>query len=126
MNVAATNTPKEPARILLVDDEEEFRYAAEKILTAAGFTVTSVPDYQKALDVLASDQEIDVLVTDIVMPKGINGFALSRMARMRRLGLKIVYTTGFDVPTHEAIGKVLRKPVAAEELVREVKDALAA
>ncbi len=120
-----TNT-SERARILLVDDQEEFRYAAEKVLAGAGYDVKAVADYQKALDVLVSDQQVDLLLTDIVMPKGINGFALARMARMRRFGLKVLYATAYDVPTHEAIGKVLRKPIPDSELLNQVKEALAA
>lgn len=114
------------ARILLVDDEEHFRYAVEKVLAGAGYEVKAVPDYQKALDILVSDQQVDLLLTDIVMPKGINGFALARMARMRRFGLKVLYATAYDVPTHEAIGKVLRKPIPDTELLTQIKEALAA
>lgn len=113
-------------RILLVDDEDEFRYAAEKALRNAGFDVTSVPNYQKALDILVGPEPLDLLLTDIVMRNGINGFALARMARMRRLDLKLLYMTGYDVPTHEAGAKILRKPISDTELLKEVQQALAA
>ena len=113
-------------RILLVDDEDDFRYMAEKILRAAGYDVKVAGDYQKALDILAGPEPLDLMMTDIVMPKGINGFALARMARMRRLDLKLLYLTSYDVPTNEAVAKILRKPVTESELVQEVKLALAA
>lgn len=113
-------------RILLVDDEDEFRYAAEKALRNAGFEVKSVPNYQKALDILVGPDQLDLLLTDIVMRNGINGFALARMARMRRLDLKLLYMTGYDVPTHEASAKILRKPISDTELLKEVQQALAA
>lgn len=112
--------------ILLVDDTEEFRYAAEKALRAAGFDVKVAADYQEALNLLVKPDRIDLLLTDIVMPNGINGFALARMARMRRMGLKVLYMTAFDVPVHEAIAKVLHKPIPPATLVEEVKLALAA
>jgi CheY-like chemotaxis protein len=111
--------------ILLVDDEEGFRYAAEKALERAGFTVSPAKDYIDALEILQSEKPVDLLVTDIVMPAGIHGFALARMARMRRLGMKVLYLSAYDVPTTEAIGKVLRKPITDEELVNEVRFALA-
>ena len=113
-------------RILLVDDESEFLYAAEKALRNAGFEVRSAPNYQKALDILVGPEQLDLLLTDIVMPNGINGFALGRMARMRRLDLKLLYMTAYDVPTHEAVAKILRKPISVTELVQEVRQALAA
>ncbi len=113
-----------PGRILVIDDQEEYRYAAEKALRDAGFEVKSVGNYQKALDILVGPEHLDLLLTDIVMPNGINGFALGRMARMRRLDLKLLYMTGYDVPTHEAVAKILRKPISETDLVREVKQAL--
>ena len=113
-------------RILLVDDEDEFRHATERTLCDAGYAVKSVENYQKALDIIIAPESIDLLLTDIVMPNGINGFALGRMARMRRRDLKILYMTGYDVPTREAVAKILRKPFRDSELIREVKAALTA
>jgi CheY-like chemotaxis protein len=114
-----------PAHILLVDDDEGFRYAAATALRNAGFEVTSVPDYRGALETLEGNSPLDLLVTDVVMPDRINGFALARMARLRRLNLKVLYLTGYDVPSTEAIGKVLRKPITPELLTDEVRRALA-
>ncbi len=111
--------------ILLVDDEEGFRYAATKALEGAGFAVAAAPDFRDALAVLDGGKAIDLLVTDIVMPKGIHGFALARMARMRHPRLKVLYLTAYDVPTVEAAGKVLRKPLTDQQLVDEVRLALA-
>lgn len=113
------------ARILLVDDDEGFRYAAAKALRKGGFEVVDVPDYRGALEALDANQPVDVLVTDIVMPDRVHGFALARMARMRRPDLKILYLTAYDLPATEAIGKVLRKPVTDVDLVDEVRHALA-
>lgn len=113
-------------RILLVDDEEAFRYSSSKALRGAGFDVTEVPDHRGALEELSSDRQIDLLVTDVVIPNSVNGFALARMARMRRPGLKVVYVTAYDVPTEEADGTVFRKPVESDELVAEVRRLLAA
>lgn len=114
-----------PPSILIVDDDEAFRYAASKALQNAGYLVSSASDFRKALDLLDSDAPLDLLITDIVMPERIHGFALARMARMRRVGLKVLYLTAFDVPTSEAAGKVLRKPVTDEQLIEEVRLALA-
>jgi CheY-like chemotaxis protein len=112
-------------RILLVDDDEGFRYATTKALEEAGFAVSSAPDYRQALEILEGDLPVDLLVTDVYMPERIHGFALARMAKMRRLGLKVLYVSAFDVPSVEEFGKVLRKPISNEHLIDEVRLALA-
>ncbi len=58
------------------------------------------------------------------MRKGVNGFALARMAQMRRLDLKILYLTASDFPEAEAAGKIVRKPIPLDLLVLETRRAL--
>ena len=70
-------------RVLVVDDDEGFRYTAERALTSAGYEVVAAPDYRLALEKLEEEQIFDLLLTDILMPDRIHGFALARMARMR-------------------------------------------
>lgn len=114
------------ARVLVVEDEAACRYATKKALTDAGFDVIAAAGYLRALEVICSDEPLDLLLTDIVAPNGVNGFALARMARMRRADLKIMYLTGFDVPHDEALGKVLKKPVIDDNLVEAVRQTIAA
>lgn len=114
------------ARILLVDDDEGFRYTAERAFRSVGYDVAAAPDYRQALELLEDGQTFDLLVTDILMPERVHGFALARMARMRQRDLKVLYVTAFDVPTNEAIGKILRKPISDDQLIDEVRTALAA
>jgi CheY-like chemotaxis protein len=110
-------------RILVVDDDDSFRYATVRMLADAGFETADAPDYRAALDILEDPKPLAVLLIDLVIP-GVNGFALARMARMRRLDLKVLYLTAYDVPSHEAIGKILRKPITPDELTAEVRLAL--
>jgi CheY-like chemotaxis protein len=137
MNVTPRATSSEPwserhsvtgARILVVDDDPAFGDATARVLRAAGFEVFLAPDYRLALEDLESTRPVDLLITDIVMPERVNGIALSRMARMRRPGLKVVYMTAYDIPGIEddAVGPVLRKPIDDEHLLAEVKRVLAA
>lgn len=112
-------------KILVVEDEAANRYGVTRALEQAGFDVRSVPDHREALYVFNSDAPLDLLVTDVVMPDRVNGFALARMARMKRPDLKVLYMTAFDVPTDEADGKVLRKPIADEDLLAAVRACLA-
>ena len=115
------------AHILLVDDDLAFGGAIAGVLRAAGFEVFLAPDYRLALEELESTRHIDLLITDIVMPDRVNGVALSRMARMRRPDLKVIYLTAYDIPglEDEAIGSVFRKPIDDTCLVEEVRRALA-
>jgi CheY-like chemotaxis protein len=110
----------ESSSILVVDDDEAFCYVAAKALRAAGYLVTIAPDFRVALQILEGDQPLDLLITDIVMPDRVNGFALARMARLRRLDLKVLNMTAYDLPTDEALSKILRKPFPLEILPLEV------
>jgi CheY-like chemotaxis protein len=110
--------------ILVVDDDDACRDATTLVLQEAGFNVTAAPDYHDALAALEGPGRWDLLVTDIVMPHAVNGFALARMARLRRPHLKVIYVTGHEVPLGEAVGIVLRKPVDATALISAVRSAL--
>ena len=101
--------------------------AVGSMLRHAGYGVQVATHFQPALEALESDGPIDLLVTDIVMPSRVNGVALSRMARMRRRDIKVLYVTGYDIPgvEREALGPVLKKPVSHEQLIAEVERVLA-
>jgi CheY-like chemotaxis protein len=114
-------------QILLVDDDEIWIEAASRILRIGGYDVLSAPDHREALQILEGPGQVDLLLTDVVMPQRVNGVALARMAGMRRPGLKVIYITGYDLPglSEEANGTILRKPVEEAVLLREVAGALA-
>ena len=70
------------------------------------------------------DCPVDVMLADIVMP-GISGYELAAQVKLIRPGLRILYATGFDgnAPGREMAarhGRILEKPIRAQELVREV------
>lgn len=113
------------ASILFVEDDTAFQYTATKVLKGAGFEVVEAPDFLTALNAIERKQGIDLLLTDVVMPNGVNGFALARMAKLRRRSMRVLYITAYDVPAHEADGKILRKPIAPDALIAEVHSALA-
>lgn len=113
-------------RILLVEDDEVFRDATAAMLRSAGYAVKTTPDYRLALEILEGDERIDLLLTDVVMPDRVNGLALSRMARMRRLDLPVIYISGYDIPglEDEALGTLLRKPISDKLLLAEIAQTL--
>jgi CheY-like chemotaxis protein len=84
-------------------------------------------DYRLALQILEGENPIDLLITDIVMPDGVNGMALSRMARLRRQrDPRVIYVSGYDIPglDREAHGTILRKPVGDDQLLAEIAQTL--
>jgi DNA-binding response OmpR family regulator len=111
-------------RILLVDDDDVFRYAILRFLESEGYEVAEAHDYRRALDVIEDRKPLGLLITDVVLPT-VNGFALARMARMHHIGMPIIYVTAFDdVPANEARGPVMHKPFAPEELLVHVQAVL--
>ena len=115
-----------PARILVVEDDEALRRAMVELLAGVGYVVEQAGDYRDALSALEDGGEVALLLTDLVLP-GVNGFALGRMARMRHLGIKIVYMTAYETAgLREASGPVLRKPVGSQELLTTISATLGA
>jgi CheY-like chemotaxis protein len=102
--------------VLVVDDEADLLEVAIAYLAEMGFTSFQAIDGASALEVVAAHGEIDLMVTDIVMPGGMNGVELAHKARALRPGLKIIYSSGFpaealaekSMPLIE--GPLLRKP----------------
>jgi DNA-binding NtrC family response regulator len=100
-----------------------------RLLEAAGFQVIGCRDHNEALPVLESSARIELMVTDIIMPQAVNGFALARMAMLERPSLKIVYMTGYyealpAIEVKNALGIILRKPFDGEQLIAAVTVAL--
>jgi DNA-binding NtrC family response regulator len=115
------------ATILLVEDSDIDREIYSMVLAKAGFDILAFTDYEKAVTLLESDRKVDLLLTDIVLPK-VHGFALARMARVRRPTLRILYMSHYsDLPRHEsamAFGRIITKPSEPARLVEEVRAAL--
>jgi CheY-like chemotaxis protein len=117
--------------ILLVEDDEAGSYAVARVLEAAGYQVVVAPDYRQALEALDSKRRIDLMLTDVRLTAGTpHGFALGRMARMRRPDIRVLYLTGVsDLPESEtatALGRILQKPIEPAALLREISRALSA
>ena len=117
--------------VLLVEDEDQVRRLAHEILSEAGYRVLATSDPESALRILAAhDQNVDLLVTDVVLP-GMNGRQLSDRARAVRPLLRTLYVSGYLddrllVTGPEGPPAFLQKPFPPEallECIREVLDA---
>ena len=90
--------PGEAARdtaVLLVEDEEGVRTVAAERLRELGYLVREAKDGAAALRLLHSDVRVDVLVTDVGLPNGLNGRQVADAARERRPGLPVLFITGY-------------------------------
>jgi CheY-like chemotaxis protein len=117
-------------RILVVEDDEAVRSHLVRLLRAMGHSVVEAENGVRALTLLVGDQHIDLLLTDIIMPGGLDGRQLAARARSLRPALKVLFTTGsIEV---EAAGEhhsnsqdqVLRKPYRRAALTQAVAHAL--
>src|SRR6185437_10544849 len=83
-----------PLSVLLVEDDELVRATTREALEEAGCRVVDARDGAEALQILRADQAIDLLFSDVVMPK-INGVELARSATQLRPDLKVLLTSGY-------------------------------
>ena len=115
------------ARILVVEDDRTLGEALCQVLCHHGYAATAATDFRTALDVLEGEDDVHLMLVDIVMPGSVNGIALSRMARLRRRDLKVIYLTGYNIPgiEDEALGPILRKPIDNQALIEEIARVLA-
>lgn len=82
-------------KILVADDESMLRSVAAEILSEAGFTVIEACDGVEALEVLQSHPDVQLLISDVRMPR-MNGYALVDAGIALRPDLKVLLMTGFS------------------------------
>jgi CheY-like chemotaxis protein len=80
--------------VLVVDDNETLRSVMMQVVTDLGYRGLDAPDASAAILLLQSSQPIELLVTDVGMPK-INGRQLAEIARQHRPDLKVLFVTGY-------------------------------
>src|SRR5258708_15587039 len=96
-------------RILFVDDDAAMRAFVQRVLERQGFYVHAVPTAEVALMLLKESIHFDLLMTDIIMPGGMNGFELADLAKRLRPALQVMYLTGYvNLPRRE-IGELRGK-----------------
>ena len=118
-----------PATVLLSEDDRAIRELAGSVLTRAGHRVTLAENGSLALTAAQLMGDIDLLVTDVVMPV-MGGMALAKKLRVERPGLKVLFMSGYTddaVFRHgvvESKTPLLRKPFSPQGLLDAVSDAL--
>lgn len=130
-NAMASRNLEEPQGdgeiILLVEDQPEVAEIAADMLGELGYVVVAASDANEALAIIEARDDIDLLMTDIVMPGSLNGADLAVQAR-EKAGLRAILVTGFAdnaIPADQFDRfDVLLKPFRMDELARRIRAAL--
>jgi PAS domain S-box-containing protein len=115
------------ATILLVEDDPDVRVTTHSMLKLLGYEVVEAQTGQQALNILANDDTIDIVFSDIVMPGGVSGFDVARNIVGNSTGPKVLLASGYPdklEETHEdldGIVKIIPKPYN----LHEIREALA-
>ncbi len=131
--VGETNKLSRPTgaeTLLVVEDDDELRQYARGVLEELGYHVMSAESGAAALQTLNGSDQIDLLLTDVVMPGGMNGRQLADKAVRHRPGLRVLYMTGYARNAIIRQGRLDRginmisKPFSFEELASKVRQVL--
>ena len=117
--------------VLVVDDEPTVRMLVTEVLEDLGYTAIEAADGPAGLKVLRSDVQIDLLVTDVGLPGGMNGRQVADAGRAVRPELRVLFITGYAenaVLSHghlEPGMHIMTKPFAMEALASRIKELIA-
>jgi PAS domain S-box-containing protein len=126
------SSPSEPLGdgevVLVIDDEPTIRMLVAEVLAESGYAVIEAPDGAAGLRVLESNARIDLLITDVGLPGGMNGRQVADAARVSRPDLKVLFITGYA--ENAVIGRgrlengmfVLTKPFQMEVLASRIRE----
>jgi CheY-like chemotaxis protein len=126
------STPSAPGGegevVLVIDDEPTIRMLVAEVLAESGYAVIEAPDGPAGLKVLESNARIDLLITDVGLPGGMNGRQVADAARLSRPDLKVLFITGYA--ENAVIGRgrldsgmfVLTKPFQMEVLAGRIRE----
>jgi CheY-like chemotaxis protein len=119
------HTASEAPLILVVEDDDDVRKFAARVLRDKGYRVIEAANGGVALVLLQQGLPIELLFTDVVMPGEPDGLALAERAMKLHPDLRVLYATGFAgahrFGRHAVHGKVLSKPYRPRQLTSEIE-----
>ena len=127
-----TETPLRPAMILFVEDDSSVRALVTRLLTLHKYRVFSAEHGPAALPLWEQHRdEIELLLTDVVMPPGMNGHELAAHCQSQSPRLKVIFTSGYNMELSAPDGwlreglNFLQKPYRPEQLLEVIRAVLA-
>jgi CheY-like chemotaxis protein len=118
--------------VLVVDDEATVRMLVAEVLSESFYHILEAGDGPSALKILESDSRVDLMITDVGLPGGMNGRQVADAARGLRPGLKVLFITGYAENAavgngHLDVGmEILAKPFAMSTLGSKVREMIEA
>ncbi|MBT5457337.1 MAG: PAS domain S-box protein, partial [Rhodospirillaceae bacterium] len=116
--------------ILVVEDDPEVREITVSMLSDLGYSVLQTEAGEEALKLIAVTTQLDLLLSDVVLPRGMNGRTLAENARAIRPDLRILFMSGYARDAFDDDGsphpgdELLEKPFHKDDLARMVRQAL--
>jgi signal transduction histidine kinase/ActR/RegA family two-component response regulator len=116
--------------VLVIDDEPTVRMLVSEVLIDLGYTTLEAADGASGLQVLQSNRQIDLLITDVGLPGGLNGRQVADAGRSLRPDLKVLFITGY---AHNAVTweeqlepgmHLLTKPFSLDDLTSRIKSVI--
>jgi signal transduction histidine kinase/ActR/RegA family two-component response regulator len=128
---ATAGSPRGGETILLVEDEEVLRNLVARVLGGLGYTVLTAADAEEVLEILTGrEAPIDLLLSDVVLPGGIQGNDMAAGLLSARPGLLVLFMSGYarDATIHDRHldegANFLQKPFTPSELAAKVREVL--
>ena len=108
-----------PTKVFVVDDEEDILEIVSEYLSPLGCEVSTTSNPVEAQRILLEDKEIDLLITDEVMPGVVKGHTLVKTAIHSNKKIRCIIMSGYNLDLGQIVGKadVLAKPFTRAELV---------
>jgi PAS domain S-box-containing protein len=128
IDIAEAPRAEQGETVLIVDDEPTVRMLITEVLEDLGYRAIEAAEGAAALKLLQSDVRIDLLVTDVGLPGGINGRQVADAGRAVRPDLKVLFITGYAenaVVSHGHLApgmQVMTKPFGLDELAGRIKE----
>ena len=113
--------------ILLLEDDPDMRSLVALSLESLGYEVIEAAMADDAIAIVDHNEHIDLILSDIRLPGGMNGVEFTRLAKERRPAIKILLMTGFNSDESDfdgEIGTILKKPFSRAELASAIRVAL--
>ena len=112
--------------VLVVEDDADARSTLAAMVTELGYRVVAAENGASALPILEQERPVDILLSDVIMPGGMNGLDLAKAANKRRPDLKVLFVSGYDrmaiaqATKYDDSLRLLNKPFSLMDLAREL------